>query len=97
MGTPSSQGKRIRGRKAVDLRKRRMARSHWLCMDCLNAKPRVIRQADVVDHIVPLAHGGLDIDENTRNLCDECHDRRTAEQFGRKVKQTIGEDGWPTG
>lgn len=38
--------------------------------------------ATVVDHIKPLAHGGEDIDDNTRNLCDPCHAFVTAEQFG---------------
>ncbi len=38
--------------------------------------------ATVVDHIDPLALGGSDDDENTRNLCDPCHLEVTAEQFG---------------
>jgi 5-methylcytosine-specific restriction protein A len=49
----------------------------------------------VVDHIKPLAHGGSDEDDNTRNLCGDCHDEVTAEQFGFKAKQKIGSDGWP--
>jgi len=88
-------GVRIRGRKHGIIRKRRMARTNWLCEDC-KAKGR-IKTADVVDHIVPLAHGGQDVDENTRNLCDDCHLIRTAEQFGRTRKVAIGEDGWPVG
>ena len=89
----SSPGKRIRGRRGVELRERRMARSKWLCEDC-QAQARVTA-ATVVDHIKPLALGGEDIDENTRNLCDPCHEKRTAEQFGRRVRQSIGLDGWP--
>lgn len=88
-------GVRIRGRKHGIIRKRRMARTKWLCEDCL-AKGRC-QTADVVDHIVPLAHGGQDVDENTRNLCHECHEKRTAEQFGHRKRVTIGEDGWPAG
>lgn len=86
---------RIRGRRGLALRQRRLARSNYLCTDCLNADPRVIRTADVVDHIVPLALGGEDIDDNTRNLCDEHHRIRTAEQFGHRYKPETGEDGWP--
>jgi 5-methylcytosine-specific restriction protein A len=52
--------------------------------------------ASVVDHTLPLALGGKDIDSNTRNLCDPCHAKRTAEQFGHRPKVEIGEDGWPT-
>jgi 5-methylcytosine-specific restriction protein A len=51
--------------------------------------------AHIVDHIVPLAHGGEDTDENTRNLCRMHNEMRTAEQFGFKRKPKTGEDGWP--
>jgi 5-methylcytosine-specific restriction protein A len=94
VGTPSSKDKRIRGHKGVALRKRRMARTNWLCEDCTAAGR--LSEANVVDHIQPLGLGGEDVDSNTRNLCHECHAKRTAEQFGRKakIKQTIGLDGW---
>lgn len=93
MGRLSSADKRIRGRAGVALRKRRMERTNWLCERCL-AKG-IIREAKVVNHKIPLAHGGLDVDENTENLCDPCDQIVTAEQFGYPKKQTIGEDGWP--
>lgn len=83
---------RLRGRKAVEQRKRRLQRTNGLCEMCL---PKRSIPATVVDHIVPLVHGGSDEDENTRNLCDEHHAKRTAEQFGHKQKQAIGLDGWP--
>ncbi|MFD1103706.1 HNH endonuclease [Sphingobium olei] len=35
-----------------------------------------------VDHIDPLALGGSDEDDNTRNLCEPHHKQVTAEQFG---------------
>ncbi len=54
-------------------------------------------KADVVDHIVPLAKGGLDVDENTRNLCDPCHVKVTAEQFGlATVARGVDRSGRPT-
>lgn len=71
-----------------------MARSNGLCQDCLNANPRRLQRADVVDHILPLAKGGDDVDSNTRNLCNPCHEKRTGEQFGFKHRPTIGHDGW---
>jgi 5-methylcytosine-specific restriction protein A len=49
----------------------------------------------VVDHIKPLAHGGSDEDDNTRNLCGDCHYEVGGEQFGHRIKPKIGEDGWP--
>lgn len=75
-------------------RARRLERTNGLCEDCLAEKRYVL--AAIVDHIKPLAHGGTDEDSNTRNLCGLCNEKRTAEQFGFKVKVSIGEDGWPT-
>lgn len=74
----SSKGKRIGGRAGTELRKRRMARSNWLCEDC--SDKGLVKTADEVDHITPLAFGGKDIDENTRNLCCECHLIKTSEE-----------------
>lgn len=88
----SSPTPRLRGRAAVAQRTRRLRRTKGLCEDCL---PKRVTAATVVDHIVPLAHGGPDTDDNTRNLCDPCHAKRTAEQFGHRQKQEIGVDGWP--
>ena len=84
---------RIRGRKGVALRKARLERTNRLCERC-QAKGRT-EIAKVVDHIIPLALGGLDVDDNTRNLCHDCHYEVGGEQFGHKVKRQIGRDGWP--
>lgn len=84
---------RLRGRPGQRQRDRRLKRTHGLCEDC-TAQGRT-EVAHVVDHIVPLAHGGEDTDENTRNLCHRHNRDRTAEQFGHRIKPTIGNDGWP--
>jgi 5-methylcytosine-specific restriction protein A len=55
--------------------------------------------ATVVNHKVPLARGGLDVDENTENLCDAHDAIVTAKQFDRAEPITakgIGRDGRPT-
>ncbi|QUM70851.1 HNH endonuclease [Sphingopyxis granuli] len=83
---------RIRGRRGVELRKRRLA-AEPLCRLC--RADGVVRAAEVIDHIVPLAKGGKDIDENCRALCHEHHAEVTAKQFGRRVRQRISPDGWP--
>ena len=83
---------RIQGRRGVELRKRRMAQEP-LCRDC-KAKGNYVA-AQTIDHIIPLALGGTDTDDNCRALCHPCHDRRTAEQFKRISKPEIGIDGWP--
>lgn len=93
MGRLSSEGKRIRGSKGVAIRTRRLARSKGLCEHCL-PKGKV-RLATIVNHIIPLAHGGEDVDENTENLCKPCDDIVTAAEFGHRIKVEIGADGWP--
>jgi 5-methylcytosine-specific restriction protein A len=84
-------GERIRGRKGMELRRRRLE-AEPLCRDC-KAKG-IIRAAVTPDHILPLALGGEDVDTNIRCLCQMCHDRRTAEQFKRKAVAEVGLDGW---
>lgn len=85
-------GDRIRGRKGVALRKARLA-AEPLCRRCKERGLTTI--ADVVDHVVPLALGGQDRDDNCRPLCRECHRAVTADQFGHKAKPRISLDGWP--
>jgi 5-methylcytosine-specific restriction protein A len=83
---------RIQGRAGQKLRERRLA-AQPLCEDCLDKG--LTTEAKTPDHILPLAQGGTDTDDNIRCLCQPCHAKRTAEQFGYKAKQQIGLDGWP--
>lgn len=84
---------RLRGRRAVEQRKRRLLRSNGLCEMCL---PKRVTIATVVDHIKPLALGGSDEDSNTQNLCTSCHDLKTREDFNlRPAQRQIALDGWP--
>jgi 5-methylcytosine-specific restriction protein A len=83
---------RLRGRRGVEQRKRRLE-AEPLCRDCKSAG--IVRAATVPDHIKPLKQGGLDIDDNIRCLCADCHRGRTAEQFGYRKRVKTGLDGWP--
>jgi 5-methylcytosine-specific restriction protein A len=84
---------RLRGRAGVAQRDRRLRRTHYLCERCLEQGKTT--PATVVNHIVPLVHGGLDTDGNTENLCRDHDLEATAKQFGYKApKQRIGPDGW---
>ena len=88
---------RIRGREGQKIRKRRLKRTGGLCEMCL-AEGRT-EVATVVNHKIPLAHGGQDVDENTENLCGRHDDLVTAQQFGKQVPvegKGIGADGRPT-
>ncbi|MEZ5880062.1 MAG: HNH endonuclease signature motif containing protein [Nitratireductor sp.] len=84
--------KRLRGRKAVEQRKRRLM-AEPLCRHC-QAKGKV-RAATVPDHIIPLFKGGTDTEGNIQCLCDECHRIKTAKDKGHRVKLQTGLDGWP--
>jgi 5-methylcytosine-specific restriction protein A len=60
------------------------------------ARPKALYTAATTpDHIIPLAQGGTDTEDNIRCLCASCHRIRTAQQFGYRVPQQIGPDGWP--
>ena len=88
---------RIRGREGQRLRRRRLARTDGLCEHCL--AEGLITIATVVNHKLPLARGGHDVDENTENLCARHDAVVTAQQFG-KVEPVeakgVGRDGRPT-
>lgn len=53
-------------------------KQHPLCEDCLKAGRGPIPMK-IVDHIIEIKDGGERFDEeNTRSLCQECHNRKTA-------------------
>jgi 5-methylcytosine-specific restriction protein A len=89
--------RRIRGAKGQKLRQRRLARTNGLCEHCL--AEGVTTLATVVNHKVPLARGGEDVDENTENLCARHDEIVTAQQFGKAEPvrgKGVGRDGRPT-
>lgn len=82
------------------LRQRALERDHGLCQPCKRAGR--ITEADAVDHIIRKAEckrrgHRSDYLDNLQSICNECHDRKTAEENGRsgEPKQVIGLDGWP--
>lgn len=85
-------GERIRGRRGVKLRRQRL-RAEPLCRMCKSEGRDTA--AVTPDHILPLAQGGEDVDDNVRCLCAKHHDQVTREQFGIKQRIEIGADGWP--
>lgn len=70
-----------------------LARDLYLCQPCLTAgRPT---QATEVHHVVAKAHGGGNEPENLISICRECHSEATAQQTGKRIKQRVGQDGWP--
>jgi len=50
-----------------------------LCRSC--GRRGIITSADTVDHIVPIRHGGADLDDmNLQSLCAPCHSRKSGEE-----------------
>lgn len=71
------QDNRIRGRKGVELRKRRLEREP-LCRHC---KERgFVTEAVTPDHIIPLKEGGTEAESNIQCLCAPCHAIKTASE-----------------
>ena len=83
---------RVRGRKAVEARKRFLY-NEPLCRQC-SIKGRTTL-ATQVDHIIALVNGGSDGDNNKQPLCIDCHKAKTAADMGHKPRVTVGLDGWP--
>jgi len=79
---------RIRGRALQRLRHRLLSASP-ICVRCRTAL------ATEVDHILALANGGGNEDDNLQCLCAGCHELKTLEDLGQKQRMDIGEDGWP--
>jgi len=76
------EAKRLRGRAAVAWRERQLATEPY-CRDCRELDG-IERPAAEVDHIVPLADGGTNDDDNLRSLCRPCHAARTRARFTKK-------------
>lgn len=55
---------------------RKLYRSaHPLCEEC--ERNGIVRLAEMVDHIVPIANGGAALDErNLQSLCRACHNKK---------------------
>jgi 5-methylcytosine-specific restriction enzyme A len=74
------------------LRLRILARDNYLCQVC-HAKGRTT-PATHVDHILAKAKGGTDSEGNCRAICRECHDRKSIEEKGHRVRKAITTEGW---
>lgn len=75
------------------LREQVLMRDCGLCVPCGEAGR--VTPATAVDHVRPKAQGGDDAPGNLQSICGPCHERKTAEEMGRRVRPTIGADGWP--
>jgi len=67
---------RITGRKLQRLREQLFAQEPF-CRACK------VRVAAIRDHIIPLAEGGADTEDNVQPLCQQCSDQKTQQEAAR--------------
>ena len=84
--------KRIRGRPLTRIRNAHF-KANPLCVRCKAAGR--YRLATQLDHKIPLFKGGKEEESNRQGLCDDCHEKKTAEDMNYKVRPKIGLDGYP--
>ena len=75
---------RKRGYAGVLDRKRIRERDCGLCQQCLREGRTTVGYP--VDHIIPLADGGTDDDDNKETLCQPCHDAKSAREAKQRAR-----------
>ena len=78
---------RIRGRRLQRLRHQLLSR-YPLCVLCLAKVPACLSSATIRDHIVPLAEGGTDTEDNVQAICVDCSDTKTQQEARRGQRRT---------
>jgi 5-methylcytosine-specific restriction enzyme A len=78
---------RIRGRRGQALRQE-LFRRQPLCVEC--ERQGRVSLAVVRDHIVPLAEGGKDTEDNAQGLCNPCHDEKSLGERLRAQRRSRG-------
>jgi 5-methylcytosine-specific restriction endonuclease McrA len=66
-------------------------RDNYTCKHC-----GVATRDGQVDHIVALVNGGANDDDNLQYLCVDCHEAKTRQDLGQKVRTAFDADGMPT-
>lgn len=75
------------------IRDRVLAETLGLCASC--ARQGRTTAAECVDHVRPKSQGGDDSRPNLQPLCGPCHLAKTHMEECRRLRPTIGLDGWP--
>lgn len=73
------------GRDVRERRKRLLRRQNNHCAECGVGplKPEQVQG----DHVVPLADGGADVDENMQALCLTCHNAKTRMENAQRTER----------
>jgi 5-methylcytosine-specific restriction protein A len=71
------------GSNAAARKRAEIRRDGWA--HCALCPLIVLPSAADVDHIIPIAFGGADVDSNIQVLCRPCHKRKTRQEFGHQT------------
>ena len=102
MAWKGSSPNRIRGRAGQAQRARILDRDP-ICRECIR-QGTVDRDSisTIADHVINLADGGTNDDENFEGLCGRHSNEKTARESAKaqgrpppRIKPKIGLDGWP--
>lgn len=77
------QGQAMRRSLSAAEKKRIAASAGWKCGICTKLLPACFQ----VDHIVPLADGGTDTEDNLQSLCPDCHADKTQKEAIARAKR----------
>ena len=86
-GKKPTATKRVTGRKLQAMRAALFS-ANPLCVECQRLGR--VTLATQRDHIIPLAEGGKDDDENVQGLCHDCHDVKSQAESGRGRQRSAG-------
>lgn len=75
--------RRVIGGRALQTARARLFNEHPLCVEC--ERQGRVSAAEYRDHVVPLAEGGTDTEENTQGLCKACHEAKSEAERRRGV------------
>lgn len=84
---PATATKRVTGRRLQQLRADLFARDP-LCAECRRLGR--VTLATQRDHVVPLAEGGADDENNVQGLCDDCHEGKSLAEALRGRRRAAG-------
>ncbi|WP_167508242.1 HNH endonuclease [Pseudoalteromonas peptidolytica] len=87
----SRRGKRIyqtkKWRNEIAPRVKELA--NHLCLNCLLGNPSIVKPGNVCEHIVPVAKGGDESDQNLSCFCDSCAKTKTGWERNKTKLQIL--------
>jgi 5-methylcytosine-specific restriction protein A len=58
-----------------------------LCLNCLLARPSIVKQGKITEHIIPASKGGDESDQNLSFFCEDCAKEKTAWERNKSPRE----------